>query len=617
MSLRSRVLGFCDLCRSARLLSLVVLCGCFQIPERPVARDARRPLEELVAWTRELRGRAEVSGPAVRFASPAELSQRVQSALREGRTPATAGRESALRVLGLAVPAEPERSLEAHGPVAQQAVGFFDFRQHEVLVAADDPEHVDRELVRDEFAALTVSHEVAHALDEARFGIARQLTVAVDDDAREALAAVYEGLALAVNLDQYVGPRRLRGIDDPRVARYLQDRLEHLWQRVPAGELGIDDVEEIFGRELGAGERATVEPFLGAPLSVRAPILFRYFMGTRFVLAGCERFGAGVLDRIARDPPRSTALILHPERYFDRREEPWRIGARARQPPAPGAITVYDGVMGELALCLLLASRRGHTEGSTAAAAWRGDRLTLWRDGERESFAWMILARDEDGACLLWASLRAVLPDDVRAAREGTRVALWSALPEKTVSTLWDEGLPALAGLPPSGAGSSLLGTIASPLVRVESEGISSRTRVLVGLLDWRSWPDGAELAVFAPCRLFGGGGWAGPLDGGWVLDHRTTGRETETTALLHLLGWHHNEVLHAGEVRLEPLGRFRWGEACWSLDLVLGLVGHVEARADGEAKWILGHLFGRGLLGWERCGGRPRLHVAFLRFGL
>ena len=140
-----------------------------------------------------------------------------------------------------------------------------------------------------------LTHELVHLLQDRQIDLDRFLTAA-PGKGDEALArqAVIEGEAVALPLDRML--------------------------RRQGGDLGqLPDVAALQGAIVTSG----TGPVLGrAPRFLRRLLTFPYARGLGFVHEFRRRHGWGEFSRVYADPPRSTAQILHPERYLDRREDP-------------------------------------------------------------------------------------------------------------------------------------------------------------------------------------------------------------------------------------------------------------------------------------------------------
>ena len=107
---------------------------------------------------------------------------------------------------------------------------------------------------------------------------------------------------------------------------------------------------------------------------------FPYLEGKNFVASLYKEGGWAAVDAAFRDPPDSTAMILHPEKYLQG-EQPVTVA----KPILAGEFgsdwqVADDDVMGEFSTDLILASQMGSNQAAQAAAGWSGDRFLVLRN---------------------------------------------------------------------------------------------------------------------------------------------------------------------------------------------------------------------------------------------
>lgn len=145
-----------------------------------------------------------------------------------------------------------------------------------------------------------------------------------------------------------------------------------------------------------------------APKFVRDLLLFPYVEGLGFIYQFRKRRPWAAMSAIYSDPPRSTTQILHPEKYFDRREDPVAVAIPDLSRLLPGSHLVSDDDLGEFSLGAVLALHLGDTEGPRAAAGWRGDRYRIWEDAAgRFTIAYRVIVASPQMAAALADQLRA------------------------------------------------------------------------------------------------------------------------------------------------------------------------------------------------------------------
>lgn len=130
--------------------------------------------------------------------------------------------------------------------------------------------------------------------------------------------------------------------------------------------------------------------------------LFLYGAGLEFTRALREAGGWEAVDMAFRDPPRSTALIYHPDRYL--------AGERELSLPEGSE---GESVRGEYGLRLWLA-RAAETRAlaATAGRAYRGDRLSVFtNDRGQLAHRWTIQFADAAIATRVAAAAPAAMPE--------------------------------------------------------------------------------------------------------------------------------------------------------------------------------------------------------------
>lgn len=149
-------------------------------------------------------------------------------------------------------------------------------------------------------------------------------------------------------------------------------------------------------------------------LGARLPGLFRqqlefpYNDGSRFVLWAYKAKGWNGVNALYADPPLSTAQILHPEKYFIRRQLPLRFFPPAllrRFPEGPAV----EQSFGEYLIGGLLATAHGAANASQLAATWRGDQLFSFQDGPTLATVWFSSWANENDAEKFLRAYRRVL----------------------------------------------------------------------------------------------------------------------------------------------------------------------------------------------------------------
>ncbi len=238
--------------------------------------------------------------------------------------------EEIYTLLGLLEPADDLREL-SRSLFGEGVAGYYDPRDGRLRVVegAGTGTRVLEEMV--------LAHELAHALEDQRFGLATER--AGTDDRELARSALYEGSATSL------------------MYTYVREHFT---------------TEEALSGLLASAFEDTgdLPPFL------QAQLLFAYLGGERFVADLLQRAGGSwaLVDTAFRlRVPVSTEQILHPRAYFAA-DEPQRVHLRAGAVLGGGWSRARAGTWGELQTRELLGS-------ADAAAGWGGDRYELWRSG--------------------------------------------------------------------------------------------------------------------------------------------------------------------------------------------------------------------------------------------
>ncbi|HZS33097.1 MAG TPA: hypothetical protein VFC42_06935 [Methylomirabilota bacterium] len=270
-----------------------------------------------------------------------------------------------------------------------------------------------------------LAHELVHALQDRTVGLEGFLAVVPGrSDAGLARQALVEGEAVALVLE-----RTLR-----RQGRAL------------AAQADVEDLRRAI-------ETSATGPVLArAPRFVRALLTFPYARGAGFVHALVRDRSWPALPAVYRDPPRSTAAILHPARYLAHRDAPETLAVPDLGALLPaGSRALLEDDLGEFGLGEVLSRGADPAGAAATAAAWRGDRYALWDvPGSGAALVAVSAWADEAAATAFLRAYARILPakhglgpaasDDDRAAwaaegrgfaldRLGSRVLILEGLP--------------------------------------------------------------------------------------------------------------------------------------------------------------------------------------------
>jgi len=352
----------------------------------------RAMLDETAALARAL-GQARRSPFRIdwerRLVSAAEARAVAEAIVRGGVSPAEVELdEKLLQRLGLLdAGASYLDALTAALTMSGAPAGFYDPSARRLLVPSFIPLPEQRPVL---------AHEIAHALQDQRFGLRRFLKATPDGrrglsfDATLARQALIEGDAAVLAME----------VIDPRGTFPAPLELTEMVQRARDG-LGA----AFAGRGVAAtGPARAPSPSLSAatpeasapalssaavspsspPRFLRELRAFPYIDGFAFVARARETASWATIDGMWSRPPDSTAQILHPEKY-ERRQDP----AALELPPLPlmgeGLRLARADTLGELLVRIWLSSPGPTSEAplspaiaERAATGWRGDRVAIY-----------------------------------------------------------------------------------------------------------------------------------------------------------------------------------------------------------------------------------------------
>jgi hypothetical protein len=225
----------------------------------------------------------------------------------------------------------------------EQAAGFYDPKRKTMFIA---------DWVPAEMQAMTLSHELTHALQDQNWDLDGYMHGARDDDdATAARQAVVEGYATAAMFQQATGGVDLGQL--PSLAPLLDQLIPQQFEEFPA--------------------------FSSAPYFFRMEALFPYVQGMGFIQAGLQRGGWKDLKVLFEQPPQATRQIFDPQTYFKHQALP---GIALAHPPAladvAGLRFLSENAMGELGYYSLLGQLVSEDEAKSVGEAWLADRYLLY-----------------------------------------------------------------------------------------------------------------------------------------------------------------------------------------------------------------------------------------------
>jgi hypothetical protein len=224
-----------------------------------------------------------------------------------------------------------------------------------------------------------------------------------------ALAAVM-ALTHALQEQHFQWQERVRGLtlEDRKLA--FRAVAEGDAMRVALSFLKADQSPATWTDQVQAIGRLTRELESAAsslPTMLREKLIFPYREGSQFVQWAYAAKGWEGVNGLFADPPVSSAQILHPEKYYLRREAPVQITPFGLFRQAKEE-AVIEQTVGEYLVQVLLATSHSRQEAALIASGWTGDYLSAYADGNNLNTIWLSAWNDDDGAQKFFRALQTV-----------------------------------------------------------------------------------------------------------------------------------------------------------------------------------------------------------------
>jgi hypothetical protein len=262
--------------------------------------------------------------------------------------------------------------------LSSQVAGFYD-PDGKYLALVDLPEGGKETAEADE--DMTLVHELTHALQDQSFDLHRFEGGDPLADEGTARTALVEGDATLTMLDFSA-----RASLEARPGASLM-----------MGKM-MEDPEKLMA---ASADFPGMKEMNAAPAWLRDTLLFSYLQGAAFCMDVKHRGGQRLLDyAFTTDPPRSTEQILHPEKWWGRRDDPVVLHLPDLAAELPGYRKAAEGEMGELSVRILLREGLKDLEKAALAAyGWGGDRFAVYEKdgGEKEGSRLVVWVTEWDG----------------------------------------------------------------------------------------------------------------------------------------------------------------------------------------------------------------------------
>jgi hypothetical protein len=331
------------------LAAILIFCGgTWAIVQETGSPDLLQTADEMLKITSRLRNLEPMAPISRGVKSREEISKFLNEKTQEEYNDREIKEEEKLlRLLGL-LPASitnyKEFVLKLY---AEQIGGFYDPAQKTFFIASWLPVEEQKPVM---------VHELTHALQDQHFKFGEILKAdqkAHNDDRALAHQAFIEGDAMAVMLNYQLEPSKMNFSQMPDMA--------------------------IFMKSMQSTEMDRSPTIKSAPAFLRESLIFPYASGVSFL----QKFWVKnpswkSVDMIYSDMPASSEQIMHPEKYFGKRDAPITVNAEeiASRLGKQWRIT-YRNVLGEFSLNLLLNLYLTDARAGRSAAGWGGDEVCL------------------------------------------------------------------------------------------------------------------------------------------------------------------------------------------------------------------------------------------------
>lgn len=249
--------------------------------------------------------------------------------------------------------------------VLEEAVGGYYSAEEERLVVVDRAIDGAPADLSEAMESMVVAHELVHALQDQHFDLDLLTERDIDNsDVALAVQALVEGDASYAML--------YRVLPDP--------------DAIPLASLGsVLAAAGGASTEMG-GRMAT------APRALTEQLTFPYIYGLTFIQAVKQQGeGWSAVDAAFARPPLSSEQILHPDKYLSATPD-WPTAMQARRPErwiGRGWSLSEDDTLGEFGASILLSESLPDLDARATVRGWDGDRLMVWRRGDRGAGAWL------------------------------------------------------------------------------------------------------------------------------------------------------------------------------------------------------------------------------------
>lgn len=312
--------------------------------EAEVLSQADSILEQL----RTLRGVSNMPSPRKEFKSKPQLRDMLLKYSREEKNNEILEAERKTMIKFGLIPKDFPYVQFVLDLLTEQVAGFYDYRTHELNLLDSIPASVQIPVL---------AHELTHALQDRAFDLKKFTEPAPhNDDMTEAHEALVEGDATAMMMDFLMKP---------------------LGQNLNI--LGIDVRDMISETNQVSSPNSKV--FKNSPRALQAFLTAPYLYGTSFFQNFRRHNDWPRVSALFQDPPVSMEQIMHPEKYFERRDDPVQVAVPVPSPEFLKSWKQVDtNVLGELGMLIVLQQFLSDENARIASEGWGGDQYKIYED---------------------------------------------------------------------------------------------------------------------------------------------------------------------------------------------------------------------------------------------
>ncbi|MGH7654717.1 MAG: hypothetical protein ACREN6_08645 [Gemmatimonadaceae bacterium] len=264
-----------------------------------------------------------------------------------------AGAEQSYKLLGL-IPDTLNLRKFMLRLLTEQVAGYYDPETKVLYVVGT--EGTGPGAVTPEMIAVTITHELVHALQDQYFPLDSLEKEHGDNDRASAVQAVIEGEAVYEQMSAMLGGKT--------VAMAFPGG----WDRM---------------RQMIRDAQATMPVFATAPMFIQETLLFPYLSGAEFVRHFKEKRPGQLPFRPA---PTSTKQVMYPDKFLDSLDVPTRV----ELPKPESGSVVYENDLGAFETRLYLFQHLGDAGiAARGAAGWEGDHYEVVKTPQGAGITWL------------------------------------------------------------------------------------------------------------------------------------------------------------------------------------------------------------------------------------